>query len=211
MPRTSSNTGSSASYLPLYTGDSTTANTETSSTSDNLSRTAIASLATEHPSRHAHSSAKMLRQAATGRPTPLTWVLLLTNIGLFLIFIITSTLPHYAESVHSLDHTLLEQKVSAERAANSTLFWGTYRPNLYFGTRPRLPQSVMTGLMWFKMDDYSGFRHIRHTCEHGDNFERYGYLKHDGRFFGMQELVDGGVSYTLKTEFVKRPGGDHGK
>jgi mannosyl-oligosaccharide glucosidase len=100
----------------------------------------------------------MLRQVATERPAPLTWVLLLTNIGLLLIFIITSTLTHYAESLSSLDHTLLEQKVSAERAANSTLFWGTYRPNLYFGTRPRLPQSVMTGLMWFKMDDYSGFR-----------------------------------------------------
>ena len=34
------------------------------------------------------------------------------------------------------------------------LLWGPYRPNLYFGLRPRLPQSLMTGLMWFGTHDY---------------------------------------------------------
>lgn len=34
------------------------------------------------------------------------------------------------------------------------LFWGTYRPNLYFGLRPRVPQSLMTGFMWFGTQDY---------------------------------------------------------
>ncbi len=34
------------------------------------------------------------------------------------------------------------------------LFWGTYRPNLYFGLRPKVPQSLMTGLMWFGTQDY---------------------------------------------------------
>src|SRR5262249_25346682 len=114
-----------------------------------------------------------------------------------------------------------------------TLFWGTYRPNLYFGARPRLPHSVLTGLMWFTLEDYKGLQRacrmmvlhpgrqpwaatdgvgadIRHTCEHSDNLQRYGYLKHDGRYFGMQELADGGVRYTLRTEFVKHPGGEHG-
>lgn len=41
-------------------------------------------------------------------------------------------------------------------ASNQSLLWGVYRPNLYFGTRPRLPDSVMTGLMWFGMQDYHG-------------------------------------------------------
>ncbi|RKP05923.1 glycoside hydrolase [Thamnocephalis sphaerospora] len=106
---------------------------------------------------------------------------------------------------------MLELRLSAERAANATLFWGTYRPNLYFGTRPRLPHSVMTGLMWYTLEHHSGFRHIRHTCEQGeDDLERFGYVKHDGRFFGVQELVDPEIRYSLKTEFVKQPGGDHG-
>ena len=37
------------------------------------------------------------------------------------------------------------------------LQWGTYRPGLYFGTRPRLPQSLVTGLMWFGTQDYQSF------------------------------------------------------
>jgi mannosyl-oligosaccharide glucosidase len=34
------------------------------------------------------------------------------------------------------------------------LLWGPYRPNLYFGLRPRLPQSLMTGLIWFGTQNY---------------------------------------------------------
>ena len=32
--------------------------------------------------------------------------------------------------------------------------WGPYRPNLYFGLRPRIPQSLMTGLVWFGTQNY---------------------------------------------------------
>lgn len=34
------------------------------------------------------------------------------------------------------------------------LLWGAYRPGLYFGLRPRLPQSLMTGLIWFGTQNY---------------------------------------------------------
>ena len=37
---------------------------------------------------------------------------------------------------------------------DQSLLWGPYRPNLYFGIRPRLPQSLMTGLIWFSTVDY---------------------------------------------------------
>ncbi|NXL12781.1 MOGS glucosidase, partial [Mesembrinibis cayennensis] len=37
---------------------------------------------------------------------------------------------------------------------------------------------------------------------------RYGWLMHDGENFGIQEIEDGGL--VLKTEFVKRAGGEHG-
>lgn len=40
------------------------------------------------------------------------------------------------------------------KASNNTLLWGPYRPNLYFGVRPRIPKSVMTGLLWGAVDDY---------------------------------------------------------
>lgn len=51
-----------------------------------------------------------------------------------------------------------ELAVLASQAANASLFWGTYRPNLYFGTRPRLPESLITGLMWFDATNIDGFK-----------------------------------------------------
>ncbi|KAK4193006.1 mannosyl oligosaccharide glucosidase-domain-containing protein, partial [Podospora australis] len=45
------------------------------------------------------------------------------------------------------------------RQNNQSLLWGPYRPNLYFGVRPRIPKSLMTGLMWGKVDSYTEFQH----------------------------------------------------
>ena len=42
------------------------------------------------------------------------------------------------------------------RSSNESLLWGPYRPNLYFGVRPRIPKSLMTGLMWAKVDSFQG-------------------------------------------------------
>ena len=49
-----------------------------------------------------------------------------------------------------------DQKVLAEHAklSNDSLLWGPYRPNLYFGVKPRIPKSLLTGLLWAKVDDY---------------------------------------------------------
>lgn len=33
------------------------------------------------------------------------------------------------------------------------LLWGPYRPNLYLGIRPRVPESLFAGLMWGKLDE----------------------------------------------------------
>ena len=50
------------------------------------------------------------------------------------------------------------QKVLSENAkvSNDSLLWGPYRPNLYFGVRPRIPKSLMTGLIWAKVDSFQG-------------------------------------------------------
>lgn len=40
------------------------------------------------------------------------------------------------------------------RLNNQSLLWGPYKPNLYFGVRPRVPHGLWTGLMWSKVDDY---------------------------------------------------------
>lgn len=40
------------------------------------------------------------------------------------------------------------------RSTNESLLWGPYRPNLYFGVKPRIPNSLMGGLMWSKVESY---------------------------------------------------------
>uniref|UniRef100_A0A8B9RZD9 Mannosyl-oligosaccharide glucosidase n=1 Tax=Accipiter nisus TaxID=211598 RepID=A0A8B9RZD9_9AVES len=95
---------------------------------------------------------------------------------------------------------------SAGPLASPQRFWGTYRPHVYFGMKTRSPRALVTGLMWLQQREGGGS--LRHTCEQSDGLSRYGWLMHDGENFGVQEIRDEGLF--LKTEFVKRPGGEHG-
>lgn len=49
---------------------------------------------------------------------------------------------------------------------------------------------------------------VRHWCDQGDSLLGYSWTMHDGKSFGVQELDE--ATYTVRTEFVKRPGGNHG-
>ncbi|XP_062386640.1 mannosyl-oligosaccharide glucosidase [Sardina pilchardus] len=100
-----------------------------------------------------------------------------------------------------LDANSSSAQVSPER------FWGSYRPQVYFGMKTRSPSSVVTGLMWLRQFSDMDVN-LRHTCEQGDRLQGYGWLMHDGVSFGVQEVRDS--DFTLTTEFVKRMGGDHG-
>lgn len=51
------------------------------------------------------------------------------------------------------DESILHSEIG--RLNNQSLLWGPYRPNLYFGVRPRIPKSLMAGLMWGKVDSYT--------------------------------------------------------
>ncbi|KAJ3097932.1 Processing alpha glucosidase I [Phlyctochytrium planicorne] len=127
------------------------------------------------------------------------------SVGLwFLVCLAITSANVYASSSTSSSFTT---------AANASLFWGTYRPNLYFGMKTRSPKdSVMTGLMWHGLQDFSGFKNVRHGCEQGE-IGKYGWDQHDGRLFGSQTLEDPSNGVRIKTEFVKVPGsangGDH--
>ncbi|CAI2190994.1 5523_t:CDS:10, partial [Funneliformis geosporum] len=105
---------------------------------------------------------------------------------------------------------ILHQRASVLAASNQSLLWGTYRPNLYFGTKPRLPESLLTGLMWFGIEHMSSFKHIRHACDQEDELDEYSFKKHDGRNFAIQTLSDSKNNVKLKTELLKIPGGNHG-
>ena len=121
-----------------------------------------------------------------------------------------------------------EKAVVTSLQAKSDRYWGSYRPGVYFGLKTRDSESLLAGLMWFLPTlaahgqlnirysyIYWGFNFIiklvnlvRHLCEQGDNLERYGWLEHDGRNFGVQEIMDKFIK--LNTSFVTKPGGEHG-
>jgi len=107
----------------------------------------------------------------------------------------------------------------------AALRWGPYRPNLYFGVRPQIPNTLLMGLMWSSGESRDamvrstspgvlGARHaadncrdLRDTCEQGDKMAGYGWTMYDTRAGGVQMIHDEGNFVDLKTEFVKTADG----
>lgn len=56
------------------------------------------------------------------------------------------------------------------REQNSSLLWGAYKPNLYFGVRPRIPKSFTGGLMWAKVDNFVDVQHSKFSVFGGGSF-----------------------------------------
>ncbi|CAH8299264.1 unnamed protein product [Eruca vesicaria subsp. sativa] len=88
-----------------------------------------------------------------------------------------------------------------------SLYWGTYRPQVYFGVRARTPQSLVAGLMWLS-DEKDDGKHMRHFCENSEDLKSFGWREHNGIDFGRQELLD--QDMILETSFVKTKEGSLG-
>lgn len=84
-----------------------------------------------------------------------------------------------------------------------SLLWGTYRPQIYFGIRPAIPDSILSGLLWFSPQRHDSFMKARHDCDEGDKLKGYGWKYHDGRSFAIQEIRDIENNYLLETSWVK--------
>ncbi|XP_014771134.1 mannosyl-oligosaccharide glucosidase [Octopus bimaculoides] len=123
---------------------------------------------------------------------------------------------YYQHLVHLREMTvrtpLNSPKMLSENSTSPLMdpdrYWGTYRSHLYFGLKTRSPSSPVVGMMWMTEFTRNMPPPVRHWCDQGDNLLRYGWLKHDGVNFGIQEIVED--QYTIRTEFIKRPGGDYG-
>lgn len=90
------------------------------------------------------------------------------------------------------------------KASNDSLLWGPYRPNVYFGVRPRLPKSLTTGLLWGRVEDFTSVQHnIRYTCEQHEGMAGYGWDALDPRTGGYQVVHDKGNGIDIETSFVK--------
>lgn len=96
------------------------------------------------------------------------------------------------------------------RQSNDSLLWGPYRSNLYFGVRPNgIPNSLMTGLIWYNIDDYLGLNKVRHVCEQNDDMKGYGWEQYDPRTGGFQVFHDQKEQkIELSTKFIKSMDGN---
>ncbi|KAL4640485.1 mannosyl-oligosaccharide glucosidase-like [Arapaima gigas] len=126
-------------------------------------------------------------------------------VWFFYALYMRSSLAWRVVTLHPSPRVLDENSTSPAVAPDR--FWGSYRPQVYFGMKTRSPRSVVTGLMWMRQFSEPDVN-LRHTCEQGDRLPSYGWLMHDGLNFGIQEIRDS--DFILTTEFVKRVGGEHG-
>ena len=103
---------------------------------------------------------------------------------------------------------LLLLGLSAAQASNgaqpsSTYAWGTYRPGVYFGVRARDGSSPLFGLLWGgPFSDVSHVEQLRHDAEERDHVTKYGWLQHDGKSFGVQEILDADKRVNITTTFL---------
>lgn len=99
---------------------------------------------------------------------------------------------------------LAQDESSFTKASNDSLLWGPYRPNLYFGIRPRLPNSLSTGLLWGRVEDYQKVsQNVRFTCEQHEGMAGYGWDAYDPRTGGVQTIHDKDNGIDIETSFVK--------
>lgn len=65
------------------------------------------------------------------------------------------------------------------------------------------PVSVTGGLMWHGGDGHNGLPPLRHECSEGDGLGPYGWVEHDGRSYGKQDILDKKAGVRLVTSMVK--------
>lgn len=117
-----------------------------------------------------------------------------------------------AEQIH------FDLELSAVNVDNSTqgrydqlsldsLLWGPYRSGNYLGIRPRIPFSLMSGLLWFNVDDERGFGTLKHRYEQGHNVGKANWIEFDPRSGGRQFISDNDCHIDLTIDFVKSGNG----
>lgn len=85
---------------------------------------------------------------------------------------------------------------------NKDLLWGTYRPNIYFGTRTRTARSLSTGMLWGAQASNPWEIKLRHSCEQ-DASLHYEWKAHNGRSFGIQHILDKTTAVNISVSFLK--------
>lgn len=106
-------------------------------------------------------------------------------------------------------NTPLDEKKIVQKNLDPEKYWGSYRPHTYFGLKTRDPQSMVVGLMWYFPNKLKpNGDGIRHWCKLEDNLQKYGWIQHDGKNFGVQEIHDD--NFLIETSYIKFYTGKYG-
>jgi hypothetical protein len=78
--------------------------------------------------------------------------------------------------------------------------WGSLRPGTYFGLKQKVSGPVLgTGIMW--SSSLASGNPLRDQTNHGE-LTRFEWLRHDGKHFGTESLVDGDYEMLIEADFV---------
>lgn len=127
------------------------------------------------------------------------WFLTLFIIGRFLVTA--------QDSINLDDASLLIENF--KELNSDSLKWGPYRSNLYLGIRPRIPDSFMSGLMWFPTNTFEDVKFSQHECKQNDDMVKFAWDRYDPRFGGREIITDKDSNLTLTIEFVKSEDGEN--
>lgn len=94
-----------------------------------------------------------------------------------------------------------------DKLSLDSLFWGPYRSGIYLGIRPRLPFSLTSGLLWFNVDEQTGFGTLKHKYEQGHNVIKANWIEYDPRSGGRQVIADNDCHINITIDFVKSDNG----
>ncbi|KAL8964501.1 MAG: hypothetical protein Q9183_004406, partial [Haloplaca sp. 2 TL-2023] len=95
-------------------------------------------------------------------------------------------------------------------AADKSLLWGPYRPNVYVGLRPQIPNSASIGLMWSTADGTGEIdKTLRHTCEQDEGMAGYGWNDYDVRKGGTHVVNDTRNKLDVISYFIRDTDSTH--
>jgi len=137
----------------------------------------------------------------TGSPAAALGALILAILLAYFLSLLSTTQPRLPPSLLPFPGPKLTSLPQFSGSYASRMFWGTYRPGVYFGLRPRAPKSMIFGLMWLDPLRQDALSRIRHQAEMRDGLSKYEWLAHDGERFGRQGILDEGLNIT--TSWVK--------
>jgi mannosyl-oligosaccharide glucosidase len=91
---------------------------------------------------------------------------------------------------------------------NSMPLWGSYRPGVYFGMKKKYssPAPVATGIMWTALIG-SGKSWRDQTSQ--DELRRFDWIRHNGKDYGEQRLVDESYNMDIDVSFVVQDTSGH--